>query len=527
MMDLRPYQIESQDRIRDGWKSYQKQILVLPTGAGKTIVAANVAKEHVLAGGCVLFLAHRKELLDQTIDKFGRAVGLKCELEKAEFHASEQSSCVVGSLQTFTSRGYRWNPDHFSMIIIDECHHSASDSYQNVIKMFPAAKVLGITATPYRSDQRELGDTFESIAHEVKLFDLIKDGYLSRITIKSIPVAINLSNCGQMKGDFRDDDLGETIEPYLEEVAKAIMDHAIDKDQFPRRTLVFVPLIHTSKKFVQICRDFGLMAAHIDGESPDRDQIQRDFRAGKYDLLSNAMLLTEGYDDPGINCIVILRPTRSNVLYSQMVGRGTRIHPGKDDLLLLDLLWMHERMKLVRPANLIATGQDEADRITELAEEKAKQGGESQMPLDLEDLASEAAMQREAKLRKTLEEHKHKKAKTISADDYLVEHDRLDLAEYEPAMPWERQDMSDAQRWTLKRAGIDVSTVRGKGHASQLIGIIKKQETLTLASQSQREIMRRAGHPNWSTATTSEARQFFAGLKQRKNHKREEESVLL
>lgn len=508
-MNLRPYQLDTLKAIHDGWSEFQRQLVVLPTGAGKTIIAAHVAKEHVQSGQRVLFLAHREELLLQTIDKFERAAGLRCELEKAEHHAGRTCPVVVASVQTMMSRGYNWEANHFGLVIVDEAHHAAADSYRRVLDMFPKARVLGITATPDRGDAKNLGCVFQNIAHEVKLFDLINDGYLSPITLKSIPLEIDLNGVKSVAGDFAADDLGNRLEPLLGQIAVAIRNHA----SF-RRVLCFLPLIATSHKFVSECRDAGLAAEHIDGESPDRREKLARFAAGEFDVLSNAMLLTEGFDDPGIDCVCVLRPTRSRPLYCQMVGRGTRIAPAKDNLLLLDFLWMHERHKLVRPSALIAHTAEEAECITSLAEEKAKTGGPVE-ELELEGLATEASQQREQALLKKLKENKGKRATVLSAEEFALQHHSMETAEFEPVMEWERQALTDKQAWVLKRAKIDLATVRGKGHASRLISLIKQDQTVQLATPGQRWAMRKAGHPNWSNATQYEALQFFAGLRRK------------
>ena len=237
----------------------------------------------------------------------------------------------------------------------------------------------------------------EAVAAEVKLLDLIQDGFLSGISIKSVPLQIDLTSVKSTAGDLDSGDLGCVLEPYLSQIAQAIQTHA----PF-RRVLAFLPLIATSRKFVEACRDIGLSAEHIDGFSPDRREILDRFNRWEFDVLSNAMLLTEGFDDPGIDCVVVLRPTRSRPLYAQMVGRGTRIAPHKDNLLLLDFLWMHERHSIAHPAHLIAGSEAEAEAMTELAQEKAG-GGAGQDAIDLQGLASETQTKREEALRKQLE----------------------------------------------------------------------------------------------------------------------------
>lgn len=511
-MKPREYQSQCLCATEKAFKEFSRVLNVLPTGAGKTCIFSFEAQRRSLLGQKTLILAHREELIDQAIDKLHTATGIHAEKEKAEFQAGLDSPVVVASIQTMIRRLDKWPRNHFGLVVCDEAHHAISDSWQQVLSHFDA-QVLGVTATPDRGDKRNLGNFFQTIGFEISLFDLIKQGYLSRITLKSIPLQIDLTKVKSTAGDFDAAQLGSALEPYLDQIAEAIRDQAAF-----RRVLAFLPLIATSQKFVAACEKVGLSASHIDGESPDRREILQRFANWDFDVLSNAMLLTEGFDDPGIDCVVVLRPTRSRPLYAQMVGRGTRTAAGKENLLLLDFLWMHERHAIARPAHLIAKDDIEADQITELAEKSAAMPADlaEQMPLDLESLAGEATSQREEALRKRLEEHKNKKAKSISAEEFAMQHDSLATAEYEEAMPWESQPVTEKQEKWLKRARIDLTTVRGKGHASKLLSLYFDKKPLTVASPSQRALMARMGYPNAESATPDDARRFFAGLRKPK-----------
>jgi superfamily II DNA or RNA helicase len=308
-------------------------------------------------------------------------------------------------------------------------------------------------------------------------------------------------------GDLDAAELGHALEPYLNAIASAIKFHA----SF-RRVLCFLPLIATSEKFVEACQGAGLAAAHISGVSSDRREILTRFARWEFDVLSNAMLLTEGFDDPGIDCIVVLRPTRSRPLYAQMCGRGTRIEQTKENLLLLDFLWMHERHSITRPAHLISKSDEEADAITKLAEEKSAAGA-SQEELDLDGLASETQSQREDALQTLLRDKASRKMKFISAEEFALGHHNMDVVEYEPLMKWESQPITEKQSKYLRRAKIDIDTVRGRGHASKLLNLVFGAQKLVLASPAQQHLMRRMGHPSPATATFVEARRFFAGMR--------------
>lgn len=508
-MNLRPYQQDAIAAVESGWQEFSKQLLVLPTGAGKTVCFSALASRRWERGERSLILAHREELIEQAVAKLHAATGIRAEVEKAERWASLDAPVVVASVQTLQreNRLNRWPCDHFAQVIPDEAHHSISSSWQTVLNYFDGtADVLGVTATPDRGDKRNLGNYYQDVAYEIGLFDLIKQGYLSRIVIKSLPLEIDLSKVGQSTGDYDATQLGDALTPYLGAIARAIKQHA----PYPRRTLAFLPLIKTSLDFVEACRAEGLIAAHVDGYSDDRDTVLQRFAAGEFDVLSNAMLLTEGYDDPGIDCIVNLRPTRSRSLYSQIVGRGTRKCEGKENLLLLDFLWAHQRMNLIRPAHLVAGCDDEAEVITKLAGDKAA-GGEGE--LDLESLATDAAEQRHESLRKKLEANRKKKGKTIDAEEWCLKMGAKDLVDYEPVMKWEHAQITDKQAWTLKRAGIDVATVKGKGHASKLVDAYIRSQKLTLASPKQLALMQRMGNPG---TTADDFRRFIATIKQPK-----------
>ena len=323
-MTLRPYQQEAKDAIFREWdQGHSKTLLVLPTGTGKTIVFSAVTEECVRAGSRVLILAHRGELLDQAQDKLLKSTGLRCAVEKAEESSlNSWFRVTVGSVQTLMreKRLANFAPDHFGHIIIDEAHHCLSDSYQRVLEHFNRAQVLGVTATPDRGDMRNLGQYFESLAYEYTLPKAIREGYLCPIKAQTIPLRLDLSGVGVQNGDFKAGDLGTALDPYLYQIADEMANYCRG-----RKTVVFLPLVKTSQKFRDILNSRGFRASEVNGDSKDRAEVLQDFAAGAYDVLCNSMLLTEGWDCPSVDCIVVLRPTKVRSLYSQMVGRGTRL----------------------------------------------------------------------------------------------------------------------------------------------------------------------------------------------------------
>lgn len=516
-MELRPRQKTFVENVEKGWRDYSKQLGVAPTGCGKTIMFSHLAKRQLQAtGGRTLILAHREELIDQAIDKLRAATGIAADKEKAEFRASRTSPVVVASIQTMMRRFDQWPSDHFELVVCDEAHHSLSDSWQKVLKYFDQnANILGVTATPDRGDKRDLGEYYENVAAEISLLDLINEGFLSPITIRSVPLEIDLDGVSQTAGDFDSGDLGGALDPYLKQIALAIKTYAPI-----RKTLCFLPLIATSKKFTDICVEQGLDARHIDGESENRKEILEDFANNKFSVLNNAMLLTEGYDCPDISCIVVLRPTRSRPLFAQMVGRGTRIAPGKANLLILDFLWLHSRLKIVHPASLIAKNDEEAEAMTAIGVEKSAAIPEDLtdlLPVDLCALASEAAAAREEALRKKLEAMANRKAKYMTAEEFAMRNHKMEIAEFEPTMKWHSDPISEKQKVWVEKAGVNIDTVKSKGQASLILDAYFSSKSKQPASAKQKWAMRQAGWVSQDgmrdadAATQDEARAFFSG----------------
>lgn len=481
-MELRPYQEEAKEAVEGQWESgTKKTLLVLPTGCGKTIVFAKITEDCVRNGDRVLILAHRGELLEQAADKIAKATGLGCATEKAEETClGSWFRITVGSVQSLMreTRLKQFSRDYFDTIIIDEAHHCISDSYQRILKHFPEAKVLGVTATPDRGDMRNLGQVFESLAYEYTLPKAIKEGYLSPIKAVTIPLQVDLTSVGIQSGDFKAGDLGSALDPYLERIAEEMKKYCREK-----KTVVFLPLVKTSQKFRDILNNHGFQAAEVNGESQDRKEILEDYASGKYNVLCNSMLLTEGWDCPDVDCIVVLRPTKVRSLYCQMVGRGTRLAPGKEHLLLLDFLWHTERHELCHPAHLICESEEVAQKMTENLEKEAG------CPIDIEDAEQSAAddvvAQREKALAQKLAEMKRRKRKLVDPLQFEMSIQAEDLSGYIPAFGWEMAPPSDKQKKTLEKLGILPDEIDNAGKASKLLDRLDKrrQEGLTTPKQ--------------------------------------------
>jgi len=479
-MELRPYQTNAKQAIFEEWEKVDKTLLVLPTGCGKTIVFAKVAEDCVRAGDRILILAHRGELLEQAADKIAKATGLGCATEKAEESClSSWFRIVVGSVQTLMreKRLKQFPANYFDKIIVDEAHHCLSDSYQRVLEHFDEAKVLGVTATPDRGDMRNLGQCFESLAYEYTLPKAIREGYLSPIKAVTIPLKLDLTGVGTQSGDFKVGDLGSALDPYLYQIADEMAGYCAN-----RKTVVFLPLVATSKKFRDILCEKGFRAAEVDGESKDRSEVLEAFDRGDYNVLCNSMLLTEGWDCPSVDCIVVLRPTKIRSLYSQMVGRGTRLHPGKTDLLLLDFLWHTERHELCHPAHLICVNEEVAQAMTKNIEAAG-------CPVDIEEAEAKASedvvSQREEALAKQLREMKHRKKKLVDPLQFEMSIQAEDLSGYIPAFGWEMSPPSERQVKTLEKLGIYPDEIDNAGKAAKILDRLNKrrEEGLTTPKQ--------------------------------------------
>lgn len=505
-MELRPYQQEAKDAIFEQWDNgVKKTLLVLPTGCGKTVVFAKVTEDCVRQGNRVLILAHRGELLDQAADKLMKTTGLGCALEKAENTClGSWFRVVVGSVQTLMrqKRLDQFPEDFFDTIIIDEAHHCISDSYQKVLQHFPDAQILGVTATPDRGDMQNLGQFFESLAYEYTLPKAIKEGYLTPIKALTIPLKIDMRSVSVQAGDFKVGDIGTALDPYLEGIAEEMKKYCSDK-----KTVVFLPLVKTSQKFRDLLNEHGFQAVEVNGNSQDRAEILADFEEGKYNVLCNSMLLTEGWDCPSVDCIVVLRPTKVRSLYCQMVGRGTRLFSGKDHLLLLDFLWHTERHELCHPASLICSNEEVAQKMTENLEEAAG------CPIDIEEAEQKASedvvAQREESLAKQLAEMKRRKKKLVDPLQFEMSIQAEDLSGYVPAFGWEMGPPSDKQKSTLEKMGILPDQIENAGKAAKLLDRLDKRRNEGLTTPKQIRFLEGRGFHHVGTWQFDTARKLI------------------
>jgi superfamily II DNA or RNA helicase len=508
-----PYQVNYANAIDKAFADgFRKIAVISPTGSGKGDMFSWEIEKAVNNFQSALVLVDQKKLAWQAKARLEEQCGITGEVEQAEYRASNKANVVFATVQTMAGRLDKWPKDAFDLIINDEADRSLADEWSGVLKHFDEkARVLGYTATPHRTDQKNLGHYYDQLVELENLKTLIQKGYLSPIKIQMLPIKIDVGAFGK-GADFTNEEADAIITPHLEEMARQIEIHATF-----RRTLVFLPLIKTCEKFVELARNIGINCDYVYGGDPLEESKIAKFKSGQIDLLANAMLLTRGIDIPQADCALIGRPTKSITLYFQMAGRITRLAPGKSDALLLDPLYQATKRLICRPACLLAQTDEERDTITALTEKDAGLPAEVAGQLDLLEVAGEATSMREESLRKKLEENAHRKAQLISAEAFAMQHHNLALAEYEPIMPWQMKPVTDKQRKYLEEAKINVDSVKGMDHASKILDIYFKNKPLKLASHKVRGVMKRMGYMNWQNATEREGIAFFQKLnKQRK-----------
>jgi superfamily II DNA or RNA helicase len=516
-------------RVHDGWAAFHRQIIVQATGTGKTVTFSEIASEFVKRGQRVLILAHSDELLEQAIAKLHRVTGLHAEKEKADERASPDAMVVVGSVQTLarTDRLMGWNDDHFGLVIVDECHRSLAVSYQKVLRYFhwgsdslipdwkpdpaavPKCRILGVTATADRGDKRSLGEFYQACAYEYGLVEAVHDGYLVRPIVKNVPLKIDLRGIHVTKsangGDLDASELAERLTPFLKEIARNIAIEARD-----RKSVVFMPSIATAKILAESLVEHGIAGSFVSGNCPDRHaKLEAFAKVGRGSAICNAMLLTEGWDQPDVDCIVNLRPTKIRSLYTQMVGRGTRTLTGlidkldtasdrvaaiaasaKPNVLILDFPWVSDRLDLVKPVDLVLRNPKARDEVPE-----GTQG-------DLLETAEKAERDLLASLAKELAKHSKKKARTIDPLKFnAVATGFPDVSTYSPSSNWDAQPADEAQLRLLADNKIDASKIKSRGEAKLIIDWMLERQKLGLASPKQLSFMIQLGVPESHAAS--------------------------
>jgi superfamily II DNA or RNA helicase len=513
-----PYQTEAIEKTQEAWKENDRVLGCCATGGGKTYIAGELIARNWERGGRTLMLAHTRELVFQFARATEANFGIWSTVEAGGTRADE-SPLVCSTVQSCINRLRKGilKAEDYSLIVWDESHHVMSQTHLEIAKYFPHAKHFGITATPVRTDLKDLLQFFDCKAFDIPMTQLIGDGYLSRLVIKNIPIHIRLERT-KNSGDISEEDVAHAIEPYLESCADALVEHGKG-----RCSLVFTPLISTSIKFCGMLKERGMKAEHVSGQTDTDEQkaIKRRFEMGETEVVTNSMIWSEGLDIRPINLLMSLRPTSSWSLYTQCVGRCTRtFDPVKDGLpgtrwplktesIILDPLWLYDQ-HIQRPETLFAANEEEAKEIGKKLKEK-KGGG------DLLAAFGDMMHEREEALKKRLEAMSQRKSREIDALELSVALHIPELAEYEPLSRWEKEAMTQGQREFLLKNKIDLSTVKDRGHASKICDALIARVKSGMGTIAQAHYATSLGHPDAYNRSFEDLGIFITQAKAGKN----------
>ena len=527
-MKLRPYQKDAVDSIESGWSEHRSQLLVLPTGTGKTIVFVHLV-DRVISGR-VLILAHREELIWQAAAKVEVITGSKPSIEMADYRADEgffrRSKVIVSSVQTqnASNRLLKFDPKQFSMVIIDEAHHAPAKSYKRIIDYYkqnnPEIKILGVTATPDRADEKALGMIFETVAYEYKIHDAIADGWLVPIVQRSVVVnSLDYSGIKTTAGDLNGKQLAAVMEyeKNLHGIATPTLEIIGD-----RKTLVFAASVAHAER---LCEIFN---RHKHGSSEwvcgkthkdTRRETLRRFAEGKIRILVNVGCFTEGFDEPTVEVIVLARPTKSRSLFAQMVGRGTRTLPdtvdglssseerrcaiaasGKQTLEIIDFVGNAGRHKLMHTANLL--GGVYSDEEVTIAREILSESSE---PKDVDEALKQARadLEEQVKQAKKREDEEHARrsrlrAKVTWSSKTSSPFDAVGMKPMERQSAWsgDSKPCSDRLAAGLNRFGVDLADTAklSSSEGSALIGRLIERSKSGKATYKQAKLLQRFGY---------------------------------
>jgi len=534
-VELRPYQQEALDSIKSFIENnVTRQLVVLPTGAGKTVIFTHLP-QHIDNALPMLILAHREELLTQAKDKLEWSnPHLTVEIEQAENHATTNANVVVASVPTLgrdgSDRINRFPRDYFRTIVIDEAHHAAAPTYRRILDYFENSFTLGVTATPQRSDNTRLTDVFDEIVYYKTIVDLIEQGWLSRIVGYRIQTDTDISEVQSREGDYVVSQLEDTINTPQRNATIVASYMEICGDA---KAIAFCAGIEHANDLAASFRQASINAEVIIGSTPseERHAILARFSSGETRVLVNVGVLTEGFDEPSVEAIILARPTRSTLLYTQIVGRGTRLFEGKEHCKVLDFADTTKGKKplglpslLGLPPDFDLNGQDLVDVSKEYKELEEFCPGEAVRVLNPEDIdlaykridlfmpppPNEIVQQYSRFVWAEVAENDFHLAvdsynsfriftdtlgrwtvtHTARADgktdtkvlghpedmrDAFVRSDKWILKRYSTNLidseaAWRADSPTDAQKKTLKRIGIPITSDMTKGIASQIIG---------------------------------------------------------
>lgn len=518
-MIARDYQEKAINSVLEVFNEKQSALIVMATGLGKTVVFTHLIKNYVNLGR-VMIIAHREELITQAANHVETITGEVADIEMADqfatMHSIFKSQVVVSTVQTQNAgrdggRMKRFEPNEFALLIIDEAHHSTAKSYRNLITHYkdnPNIKILGVTATPDRTDEEALGQIFEEVAFEYAIEDAIDDGWLVTPYQQMISVdGLDYSQIRTTAGDLNGKDLAEVLEyeGNLHAIASPTIELTGDK-----KTLVFAASVAQAERLTEIINRHKPDAARfVYGKTPKeiRRGMLKDYSASEFQYLVNVGVATEGFDVPDIACIVMARPTKSRSLYTQMLGRGTRALTGllddsldtpelrkqaiadsdKPRLEVFDFVGNCGRHKLITTADIL--GGKYSDDIVQLANENAAKKNTSV------DMISELAeAEQEIKERRRKEDEYNRRRKVVGRAKFstakINPFDVLDVTPFRERAWHKGKQPTFKQKTMLEKAGVDTSGLSFT-HASQIIGKIIKRQKAGACTYKQTKLLKR------------------------------------
>ena len=538
----RPYQVNQHDSVLSEFKTVSSTLVVSPVGSGKTILFSMLINS--FQPRRALVIAERSELIWQARDKIQRTTGLECGIEMAELYASADlfgsTPVVVSTIQTQCSplgnrrRMSRLNPKDFGLMVIDECHHSTSKSYGDLINYYrtnnPQIKIVGVTATPDRSDEEALGQVFESVAFDYEILDAIHDGWLLPLDQQFVNISgLDFSNMRTTAGDLNGADLAAVMEAEqnMQGVAGASIDIIGDK-----RALVFTASVKQAEMLSNIFnRHRTGMSDWVCGTTnkDDRREMLSKYQEGKIQVVVNCNCLSEGFDDPGVEVVIQARPTKSRSLYAQQVGRCMRPLPGvvdgpetaelrkasiaasaKPSALVVDFVGNSGKHKLVTSADILG-GKVSDDAIARAVIKAKKSGGAVRISDVLDE--EEGALREEAESRRLQEEAR--KSRLVANVKYSAKSiDPFDLFQITPTKErgWDSgRTLSEKQRALLMKQGVNpdkLSFAQGK----QILNTMFDRWNKKMSTLGQVKVLAKYGYAEAAKMNFSDASKLIDAI---------------
>lgn len=541
-MTPRDYQTNAENAICHEWETVPSTAVVMPTGTGKTVLFANVIKRRLPKRALVI--AHREELIWQARDKVERFAEADCGIEMAELYVNNslfgETPVVVSTVQTLNSawgdrlRMGRFKPTDFDTLICDECHHGTSPSYRRVFDYFrqnPNLRILGVTATPDRADEEALGQVFDSVAFDYEILDAIHDGWLVPIDQQFVSVGgLDFSDIRTTAGDLNGADLAKVMEAErnMQGLTGASIDIIGNK-----RAILFTCSVHQAEQASEIFNrhktNMSDWVCGMTNKDKRREMLER-FKSGETQVICNCGVLTEGFDDPGVEVIIMGRPTKSRSLYAQMAGRGTRPLDGlvdgwankderrlaiassaKPSCLIVDFVGNSGRHKLMSAADIL--GGKVSDEVVQRAIAKAK-ASNGAVRVDV------ALDEEQQKIKDEIEKRKReefaRKAKILAKVKYSSKViNPFDLFQIEPVKirGWDSgKVLSEKQNKILMARGINPDKLP-YNQARQVLGEIFRRMDKNLCTVRQATRLQRFGF-NTKDMTFDQASKLLTQLKE-------------